>query len=230
MVDGIDGSGKRTIIESMMRLMNPDQTLPIFDIGEWSKEHHTLPDQEDIGDAKLVIGVEPSYVWTGAAIRYEMIKNGNGYHPRDIAAALSHDRLVIYKRCYLPLLEKGITIIAERGVSSSIAFQPAQDPTITIEELLSLTGNSLAMQHVPDHLVIASINPAIALSRLQKRNNKQDDAIFEKKSIMQTLHERYHSDWFKKLFEDRGTKVYFIDTSGSKEEVHEKIKIFITNL
>ena len=218
MVDGIDGSGKRTIVEAMRdELLSKGSTC--FDLGQWCTEHHELPTPQDMQEANVLIGVEPTYTWIGAAIRNEMVRNGREYTTRDIANAFSLDRLVLYKRCYLPALERGMTILAERGVSSSIVYQPAADPSIHLQDLLALSGNALTLQHAPDHLIIASLDPATAMERLAQRSNKHDEHIYEKEAFLRTLHERYHSDWFKKLFTDRGTQVHFLDTSGTIEEV-----------
>lgn len=229
MVDGIDGSGKRTIVEAMRdQLIATGATC--FDIGEWCKSHHELPSSEAMAQARVVIGVEPTYAWTGAAIRQEMVRSGNDYRTADIAAAFSLDRLVLYKRCYLPARERGATILAERGVSSSLVYQPAADPSITLEHELSLSGNALAMEHAPDHLVIALLDPKIAMERLARRSQKQDKHIYEKEAFLRTLHERYQSDWFKKLFTDRGTHVHFLDTSPSIEEVRTAARALLMQL
>ena len=227
MVDGIDGSGKRTIVEAMVEHF-AEQGKRIFDIGEWSKIHHVLPTIDDMKDAEVVIGVEPSYVWTGAAIRYELIRNGQGHAMREITQAFAIDRQILYRRCYLPILERGGILITERGVSTSIVYNPAMDETVTLADVLVLEGNELAMQHAPDHLVIASLHPSIAMERLGARASKKDDAIFEKEAFLHTTHERYHSDWFKKLFEDRGTKVHHLDTSPSMTDVKRAAKNLIS--
>ena len=56
MVDGIDGSGKRTIVEAMQQHLESLGRVS-FDIGEWSKAHHTLPEPKDMAGANLLIGV-----------------------------------------------------------------------------------------------------------------------------------------------------------------------------
>lgn len=222
MVDGIDGSGKRTIVEAMVA-HEAEQGKQVFDIGEWSKIHQALPSVEDMSGAEVIVGVEPSYAWTGATIRYEMVKNGHGYTSRQIAEAFSIDRLTLYRRCYLPLLERGATIIAERGVSSSIVYQPAADPTLLLEEVLAMSGNAFALENAPTHLVIASLDPATAMQRLAKRTSKQDDAIFEHESFLRVLNQRYQSDWFKKLFTDRGTQIHYLSTAQSVDQVRASV-------
>lgn len=229
MVDGIDGSGKRTIVEAMLaHLVSQGRTS--FDIGEWSKEHHRLPEPAEMAHADVIIGVEPSYAWTGAAIRYEMVRNNKSYTSRQIAEAFSVDRLTIYERCYLPLLARGATIIAERGVSSSIAYQPAADPTLPLEEVLAMSGNAFALKHRPDHLIIATLDPAIALTRLAKRSGKQDDASFEKEPFLRLLAERYQSSWFRELFTSVGTHLHTIDTSGTIDDAHTKTITLLQSL
>lgn len=220
MVDGIDGSGKQTIVQAMAcELQRRGQS--VFNIGEWSKARGCLPEPSEFAAAHVIIGVEPSYAWTGAAIRQEMIRADRAYHPRDIAAAFAQDRLVLYRRCYLPALAAGKTIIAERGLSSSLVYQPAMDPTISIEELLSLTGNALAMDHAPNHLIIAILEPKTALARLAQRNEKKDESIFEREPFLRQLDERYRSAWFRELFMNRGTIIHEINTAGSFEEVEK---------
>lgn len=218
MIDGIDGSGKRTIVEAMVNHL-AHQGKQVFEIGEWSKVHHALPSIDDMKQAEVIVGVEPSYAWIGSAIREEMVKNGRGYSSAEIASAFSLDRLTLYRRCYIPLLERGATIIAERGVSSSIVYQPAADPSILVEEILALNGNALAMKHAPTHLVIASVDPQIAMQRLAGRSEKNDDAVFEKESFLRVLDERYKSDWFKKLFTDQGSHLHYLDAAQSINDV-----------
>ncbi len=229
MVDGIDGSGKRTIIEAMIEHLHR-QGKTIFDIGEWSKKHHAIPSREEFGGAEVVIGVEPSYAWIGEAIRKELVKNGQGHGIREIAEAFALDRQVLYRRLYLPLLANGTTLITERGVSSSIVYQPAADASVTLEEILGLSGNALAMEHAPDHLVIASLDPEVALERLAKRSGKKDDAIFEKEAFLKTTHERYHSAWFRLLFEQRHARVHYLDTKGTIAEVTQSAQALLTTI
>lgn len=218
MVDGIDGSGKRTIVEAMRGALEAQGRVS-FDIGEWSKTHHTLPELSDMAHAEVIIGVEPSYAWTGSAIRDEMVRSGKPYTSRQIAEAFSTDRLTIYARCYLPLLERGAIIIAERGVSSSIAYQPAADPTLLLEDVLAMSGNTFALTHRPDHLIIATLDAHVAMQRLNKRTNKQDGATFEQEAFLHQLDERYRSKWFANIFTSRGTTIHQIDTTPTIEEV-----------
>ena len=229
MVDGIDGSGKRTIVEAMRETME-SKGKKCFDVGEWCKLHHELPTAEQMREASVIIGVEPTYAWTGAAIRYEMVREGREYHPRDIANAFALDRLVLYKRCYLPALERGATVLAERGVSSSIIYQPAADASITLEEILSLTGNAMAMRHAPDHLIVASLDPIIAMDRLTRRANKQDEHIYEKEAFLRLLNERYTSDWFRELFTSHGTKLHFLNSNKTINDVRSDAKILCLSL
>lgn len=221
MVEGIDGSGKGTIVRLMAEHL-ATVGKSIFNLSEWAKTNGRLPKLDEIGAAEVVVGGEPTHAWIGAAIRQEMIRNGHGYATADIATAFSLDRLTLYHRSYLPALDAGKWIIAERGVASSLVYQPAADASVTLEYELALSGNAFTLEHAPDHLVIAKIDPNTAVERLAKRDGKQDDHIYERADFLKQISGRYESDWLRELFESRGTKIHFIDTNGSLEETQQQ--------
>lgn len=230
MIEGIDGSGKSTIVDAVLEYFR-GQNKRVFDIKAWVKENRELPEPGQFDGFDVMAGHEPTYGWIGACIRSEMTaKNGRTYESRDIAAAFALDRLVLYTRCYLPALKNGKIIVADRGVATSLVYQPVMDKSITDEEVRSLHGNAFALEHAPDHLLIADVDPKIAIDRALGRLEKQDNSIFEKESLLATFHDRYHSDWFRDIFEARGTKVHFIDTSGSLENTRERTRDLIATL
>jgi thymidylate kinase len=73
------------------------------------------------------------------------------------------------------------------------------------------------MANRPDLLLIASCPPEVAIERLKKRE-KKDLSIFEMLSFLKKADSRYRSDWFKKLFEDLGSKVFLIDMARTESE------------
>lgn len=224
MVEGIDGSGKSTIVDAVLEFFR-GQGKSVFDIKAWAKEHRGLPEPGQFDAFDVVSGHEPTYAWIGACIRGEMTaKNGRDYESRDIAGAFALDRLVLYTRCYLPALKNGKIIIADRGVATSLVYQPVMDQTISDEEVRTLHGNAFALEHAPDHMFVASVDPRIAIERALGRPDKQDNSIFEKESLLRAFHERYHSDWFRNLFETRGTKLHFVDTNGTLEDTREQTR------
>jgi thymidylate kinase len=73
-----------------------------------------------------------------------------------------------------------------------------------------MVGNSLALEHAPEHLIIVKIDAKDALSRLSKRNEKQDNAVFENLDFQSKAAELFYSEEFKELFTAHGTQVHYL--------------------
>lgn len=223
MIDGIDGSGKDTILDAWVAHLEA-AGKKIFHLKQWWKEHHTHPEPDDLMGYDVLTSAEPTYVWFGAAIRQEFIRASHRkYSTKAIAQAFSLDRLVLYKRVILPAQKQGMIILQSRGVSTTLAYQTAQgDPNVTPEYIMKLRGNAFALKHAPNVLFIADLDPAIAIQRLAARNEKQDNAIFEKKELLERLRANFHADWYRQIFESRGTNVVYFPTEDSLDRMKEK--------
>lgn len=219
MIDGLDGSGKSTITNGLAEYLK-NQGKKVFELKEYWKHHHSLPEPEELYNYDVIISAEPTHSLVGLAIREEIIRdNKRHYSALTTATAFSLDRLILYKRIIIPLLEKGKTIIQDRGITSSIAYQPIQAEPVSLENLLSLEGNKLAMEYRPDLILIVDIKAEDCLKRLGKRSDKNDSAIFENLAFQKKLYERFTSKWFRKLFEEQGSRVVYIDAAKDKESV-----------
>lgn len=228
-IDGIDGSGKNTIARAMLDEL-AESGKQVFDLVAWSRDHGRLPTVEECSDADVFFTTEPSHVWIGSAIRQELIREGTSYSHRTIAEAFALDRLMLYRRLIIPLRARGKIIIQERGVPSSIVYQADQEGGYSLRELIALPGNALALEHAPDHLVIADCEPASAIARLAARAEKQDQAIFEKLSILEQFHARYHASWFQELWSSRNTPLHYLPATRPIDEVRALARIFIQPL
>lgn len=233
MVDGIDGSGKGTVVDAYGAWAK-QKGLVVFDVRAYAKGSGKLPQPADWQSADLLLSAEPTHAGVGRVIREEIVHdNGRDYSGYVTAEAFSLDRLILYKSVILPALAAGKTIIQERGVSSSIAYQPAQGK-VTLQQLLKLEGNAFALKFRPDLLLIAVCPPDICMRRLQARTKKQDKAIFEKRAFLTKLDTRYRSSWFINLFQKRGSVVGYIDTNDTLEETKQEsigyINDFLTKL
>ena len=227
MVDGLDGSGKGVIVNALRKWAEEKQ-LKILDLNEYCKENNRLPEPEEITGFDVIISCEMTHCWIGCALREEIVRdNKRDYSIISTAHAFSLDREILYKRVIIPALKQGKYVFQERGVISSIVYQPVQG-NISLTEIMRLPGNRLALQNSPGLLIISMVAPETVMQRLSQRE-KRDRAIFEKINFQRKLEQRYNSQWLKNLFENHGSKVVYLDTNfpkTSEETEKEAIKIW----
>ena len=222
MVDGLDGSGKGVAVTGL-REYAESKGKKVLDLREYWKEKGGFP---DISGYDVIISAEPTFTGTGKKIREEMIKNGTKYTAKQIAEAFSGQRKELYEKIVIPALEQGKWVFQERGVITSIVYQPLMgDKEVDMDFVLSLEGNKFCLEHAPGLLVITIVKPEVVIERLGERE-KDDNAIFEKLEFQKKVNEVYESTWLKELFEKHGSKVVFLDTNPPKtpEDTKNKIK------
>jgi thymidylate kinase len=212
-VDGLTGSGKSTVLQAVTHWA-VDCGQRIFLLQDWKES--APPRFEDIPDYEVYFTYEPTRHWVGAAIRYELSRTDQPYGGEELAHAFALDRELQYRRLILPALKAGKTIIQDRGVSSSIVYQPVMPNSLPVESLLKIPGNKLALQHAPTALVLTRVPADMAASRIQSRS-EENKGVFADIEFLKKQEERFASPWFRELFESRGTKVFELDTSGSLE-------------
>ncbi len=230
MVDGLDGSGKGTIVDAMKEWAI-DHGVNVLDLRDFCRENSRFPNEVEISSAAFIFSAEPTFCMVGQAIREELVRNTDtNYSAMTIAQAFSLDREILYKRVIIPALKLGKNVIQERGVISSLVYQPAQD-RIQVSELLKLTGNRLALLNAPDTVIIAKVSAETVVRRLKLRT-KKDDSIFDSLAFQRKLESRYTSDWLKTLFEKQGSTVMYMDTDDPKtpEDTKEEAKKLMDDL
>ena len=227
MVDGLDGSGKGTIVDGLAEWAEA-KALNILDVRSYGKEKGTFPSNEEIEECEAVVTCEPSFCYVGKAIRDELVRSSERtYSAWSLANAFALDREMLYKRVIIPAMKNGKYIFQERGLTSSLVYQPVQEH-IQISELLKIAGNRLALKNAPSLLLIAKVSPETVIKRLGLRT-KKDNSIFDNLAFQRRLEERYSSEWLRNLFEQNGSKVKYIDTDEpktSEDTKKEAVKIF----
>jgi thymidylate kinase len=225
-VGGIDGCGKGVIIKTWAEEL-AKQGKKIFDLREYTKKNGCFPEYEEIKKFDVILSNEMTYAWVGAALRGEIIQgNGRDYSALSIAQAYALDREILYRRILVPTIKDKKIILQERTFETSIIYQPLQDSSITVEQIMEIPGNKFALENRPDIIVIPKLSAETAIKRLAARSEKQDNAIFEKLDFLTKAAERYYSPWFREFFEKLGVKVIYLSTEGSLEETRESaIKI-----
>lgn len=209
--EGIDGSGKRTLAEIFANEL-AKRGHAILDLVDWCRKEHCIPNIDDVKQ-HIILSSEPTFASVGRAVREELIRKGQGYDAVSISHGYALDRIILYKKLLLPALAAGKFVVQERGVPSSMVYQPLQKNPLSLEEIISIPGNKLTIDNAPGHIVIAKVPAKTCIDRLNARVGKDDNAIFEKINFLTRAAERYESDWFKKFWEDRGTKIHYFDAS-----------------
>jgi len=233
MIEGIDGSGKSTVLNAC-RSWAEERGIVFFDVVAFSEREGRLPSVDEVGDATGLITAEPTFCWTGKAIREEIIAKHEVRGTSDVgrytgwetAQAYALDRLVLFRRLVIPFLQNhpDRIIFQDRGLGSSLAYQPLQDLTLTMERLLELPGNAQTIAFAPTLLLLIRTEAAAAMARLAKRTEKQDDVIFEEPDFQSKLVKRYLSDEVLGPFKRIGTKIAEIDGNLGIDAVAAAVK------
>lgn len=222
-VDGIDGSGKGTLVSALKRWAIR-RKLKVLDLRAYGKWHETLPTPEEVRRYEVVVSAEPTFSLVGRAIREEIVQDNRRLYPAEVVAdAFSLDRYVSYQRVILPAIRAGIDVFQERSFTSSVTYQPLQSPSVTVRKLLRLPGNALGLRHAPDLFVVADVEPSVALKRLRGRRGKRDNSIFERLQFLTRLRKQFNSNRLRRLLRRARTKVVYLDTGKSKQESEQEI-------
>jgi len=141
-VEGLDGAGKTTLIAGLARAL------------------------EERGDAVLVLR-EPGGVELSERIRELLADPGLEIDPRAEALLYAAARAQLVAEELRPLLEQGTTVVLDRFVDSSLAYQGA-GRGLGVEEIRALntfgTGGL-----APDRTLLLRIDPAVGLARIAGR-------------------------------------------------------------
>ena len=214
MVDGLDGSGKGSIVDALQHWAE-QKGLKVLDLRVYCREHNTFPEPDEVLQYDAIVSAEPTFCYVGEAIREEMIRdNGRKYSAISLANAFALDREILYRRVILPAIKAGKYVFQERGLSSTLVYQPVQEK-LQLSELLRIPGNKFALDAAPGLFIIAVVKPETVIKRLGLRE-KKDNSIFDNLSFQRNIDERFRSDWLRQLFEQHGSKVVYLGTDEPK--------------
>lgn len=206
LVEGKEGSGKSTTINALKDCMEIKQ-LKILDLRSLASD--SIPSFENY-DA--IITGEPTHMPIGNAIRQSLLTNKH-YSGKSLAMAFALDREVHIRKIIQNAKDK--IIIQERGLPTTLCYQPLQD-NISLDELMHLPGNRLAIENPPGLLIIAK----------GKETELKQNTIFDEIHFQRKLDERYESHWLKALFEKHGTRVVYLDTKDADSIASQTKVIF----
>ncbi len=213
MIDGIDGSGKSTIMHAWAGYLEK-QGKHVFRLKEYWAKHAKHPDPAELVDYDVIISAEPTTIEIGAKIRQEMIRPDTSYTSLQIAEAYAEDRRLLYEHVLIPVIKEKKIILQDRGISTSLCYQPLLDAELTVEKILAFPGNQLAMAHAPNHLVLVDVSADTALQRLRGRTEKQDQAMFEREEFLKKARARFLDPGYQQYFTKRGTHVHTLSATA----------------
>jgi thymidylate kinase len=225
-IDGLDGIGKGVCLDVLKQEVQ-EANFKVFDLNEYWKEFENIPDLDDIGEVDVIISSEPTYQGVGKYIREVLVsREQKPFSTSVISQAYSLDREILYQRLLIPAMEKGIHIFQSRSVSTSIAYQKltGSKEGVTLDFILNLPGNILALNNAPDYLVIPTITDVNEVMKRLENRSKKDDCLFENLEFQLEVKKEYDSVEFKKIFEERGTKILYVDVGKTLEHSIEETK------
>jgi dTMP kinase len=141
-IEGLDGAGKTTLIAGLSRAL------------------------EERGDAVLVLR-EPGGVEVSERIRDLLADPGLEIDPRAEALLYAAARAQLVAEELRPLLEQGTTVLLDRFVDSSLAYQGA-GRGLGVEEIRALNAFGTGGLE-PDRTLLLRIDPAAGLARIADR-------------------------------------------------------------
>jgi thymidylate kinase len=228
-IEGIDGSGKSTVSRAC-EAWAEERGATFFNVIEFSEREHRLPTIDELADASGLLAAEPTFSWTGKAIRDEIIAKRDGeetprYDGWETAHAFAVDRLVQFRRLIIPFLQNHPEriVIQDRSLASTLAYQPLQDNRLSTDKLLELPGNAQTLAFYPTMLLLIRTEAAAAMARLGARTEKQDGVIFEEVDFQKKLVQRFLSDDVLGPFERAGTKIGAVDGNLGIQEVSDAV-------
>ncbi len=241
--EGLDATGKGVTEDALIKYEQKEGRR-VYNSIEHSITHGSIPrPKECIIDghiADTVVSAEPTWAGIGKTIREEMTSSQEQSSSlTDKIKAYSLDRRMQMERLTIPFLEASNNhrIIQSRCLASTLCYQglEAQQNEEDIDKrklildtvrklILNEKGNQLQLSYPPDLLIILTI-PSIEeiMSRIENRRpNKDDKCIFEKYQFQKALKPFYDDPWLCHLFEERGTRVEYINAGVSVEHTRNQ--------
>ncbi len=147
-VDGMDGAGKTTSIEYLMK-MHEQRKIPVKTFNVWTSTRF------------------------GKNARQEIVDKAQTLHPHTATSMAIAAVLHCYHSVVKPALEEGYSVVLDRGPRSSYALQVCDAIEAADEVPLSLWRIGFSNM-IPDEEIVLICNPEMALARCMRRDGVLD--------------------------------------------------------
>ena len=148
--EGIDGSGKTSIIENLSDILNSQ-----------NKEH--------------TIVREPGGTSVGEGIRDLLLSHDYQVNPLAEALLFCAQRSQLIEEVVLPSLNNGVVVLSDRSAYSSVAYQ-GEGRGLGYEKIYQLNDISI-QSNWPERVVLLDIDPEVSLSRQQVADRIGSDKV-----------------------------------------------------
>ena len=148
--EGIDGSGKTSIIENLSEILNSQ-----------NKEH--------------TIVREPGGTSVGEGIRELLLSHDYQVNPLAEALLFCAQRSQLIEEVVLPSLNNGVVVLSDRSAYSSVAYQ-GEGRGLGYEKIYQLNDISI-QSNWPERVVLLDIDPEVSLSRQQVADRIGSDKV-----------------------------------------------------
>ena len=148
--EGIDGSGKTSIIENLSDILNSQ-----------NKEH--------------TIVREPGGTSVGEGIRELLLSHDYKVNPLAEALLFCAQRSQLIEEVVLPSVNNGLIVLSDRSAYSSVAYQ-GEGRGLGYEKIYQLNDISI-QSNWPERVVLLDIDPEVSLSRQQVADRIGSDKV-----------------------------------------------------
>lgn len=176
--DGIDGGGKSSIIEGLMKLYPPHPT------------RQSLEDirREGVVGKHFVYTREPGGTVLGEKLRSMIL---NEFMPSSAEMhLLIAQRIILRKEQIEPALFSGLHVISDRSDSATFAYQVRGRELSHLEDLFWSTRKTMTPH--PSLYIFFDVPPETAAARLEKRGGQMDNFESQPLAFFQRVSDGYH--------------------------------------
>lgn len=131
---------------------------------------------------KVLLSKEPSEGPIGTLIRQVLTHRIQGIQDESLALLFAADRIDHLQHRIVPALQQGSTVICDRYVWSSIAYQGMK-----MDEQWILETNKYAIK--PDLTIFVKVRPEVSIERITQNRFQTD--VFEKETILNAVMSNY---------------------------------------
>lgn len=190
-LEGGEGSGKSTLIKLIQKYYETKKRVVIT-----TREPGGTSISEEIRDVLLN-------------------KNNTMMNYKTEALLYAASRSQHLNELILPAIQRGNIVLCDRFLDSSLAYQ-GYARNLGVEEILEI--NKFALDKLPDVTFFIDVPPSIAMTRVERRVNKQDRLDLEKLDFHNIVYKG-----FKAVAKKYSDRIVTIDGTKTIDEIYNDI-------